>query len=127
MITENKEQLNYVLSKLSSLSFVGGIILFGSQINGKSRKDSDIDIAILTRNIDKNQEAKIMGFSSERVDILIFDKLPLVIKFRVIKEGKILFLKDEKLYHEIKYETIRKYLDFAGFINNFYRRVIKNV
>jgi predicted nucleotidyltransferase len=127
MIEEYQNKLSYIIKGLSKLSFVSAIILFGSQINGNATKISDIDIAVITKNINEKQESKILGFSNEKFDISIFNKLPLVIQFRIIKNGKILYCKDKKLLHEITYNTIRKYLDFSIFINNFYKRVIKNV
>lgn len=123
----DKEKLDYIVKGLSKLPFVQAVILFGSQVKGNSRKDSDIDIAVLTKEINSSIEAKILGFSSEEFDISIFYKLPLIIQFRVIKDGKIIFIRDKDYYHDIKYEVIRRYLDFSYFINNFYRRVIKNV
>ena len=123
----NQDNLDKIIKNISKLKFVEGIILFGSQVNGKTREDSDVDIAVITKKLTKNQEIKILGFSSGKFDISIFNKLPLIIQFRVINDGKILFMRSEEYYHQIKYEVIRRYLDFSFFINNFYRRVIKNV
>lgn len=124
------DNLNNIIKEMSQLSFIEGIILFGSQLNGNSRQDSDIDIAVLTnpnKSLTSSQESKILGFSNKKIDISIFNNLPLIIQFRIIREGKILFLRNERLFHDIKYPLIRKYLDFSVFINHFYRRVIKNV
>ncbi len=122
-----QNNLDKVIEGLSNLSFVEAIMLFGSKINGNARKDSDIDIAVITKDISKNQEIKILGFSSEKFDISIFNRLPLIIQFRIIRDGKVIFCRNEDYYHEVKFNVIRKYLDFAVFINNFYRRIIKNV
>lgn len=119
--------LDKVIRGLSNLSFVKAIILFGSQVNGNAKQDSDTDIAVITKDISKNQETKILGFSGEKFDISIFNRLPLIIQFRIIKDGKIIYLRDEKYFHELKFNIIRKYLDFSYFINNFYNRIIKNV
>ena len=40
--------------------------------------------------MNKNNEAKILVFSSDRADISIFQKLPLIIQFRVLRDGKML-------------------------------------
>lgn len=127
MDNNDETRLKYILNELSKLPFVRALILFGSQVNGMARQDSDIDIAVLTKNLSKQQETKILGYSNDKVDISLFNKLPLIIQFRIIKDGKIVFCRDKKYLHETKYNTIKKYLDFAGFINKFYRRVIQNV
>lgn len=124
---EYQNNLDKVVGGLSSLAFVKAVILFGSRVNGNAREDSDIDIAVLTEKISRDQEAKILGFSSENFDISIFDCLPLIIQFRIIKNGNMIFCRDEDYYHEVKFNVIRKYLDFSVFINNFYKKVIKNV
>ena len=128
MINKNREKLNHAIKDLSKLPFVYAIILFGSQIKGNAREDSDIDIAVLTKKVlNEKEETNIFGFSSEKFDISLFHKLPLIIQFRIIRDGKVAFCRDEKYFHEIKFNTIRQYLDFSGFINNFYRKVIENV
>lgn len=121
------KRLEYVIKKLSELDYVRAIFLFGSFVKGKARKDSDIDIAILTERIDKDKEFEIMGYGSELFDVSVFSRLPLIIQFRILKEGKIVFCKNKKDIYNIKVKVFKEYLDYSYFINNFYRRVIKNV
>ena len=85
MEINNEVTLNEVIKKLSKFNYVNCIYLFGSQINKRARKDSDIDIAIITRNATKSQELNIMGHSSNNIDISLFNRLPLIIQFRVLK------------------------------------------
>ena len=120
-------ELNNLVKEISKLKFVSAIFIFGSQVTGKARSDSDTDIAVLTKSASRKQDLQIQGFSSDKIDISIFSRLPLVIQFRVLKEGKLFFCRDENQLHNTKYETFRRYLDYSYFINNFYRRVIKNV
>ncbi len=119
--------LDNLVKEMSKLPYVYGIILFGSEIYGKAREDSDIDIAVITKGLNEKQEIAILGFSSEKFEVSLFNKLPLIVQFRIVKDGRILYLKDERYFKEIKYDLIRKYLDFSCYINNFYRRAIKNV
>jgi len=119
--------LKDIIREISKLRYVSCIFLFGSQINGKARKDSDIDIAVLTKNASEKEILNIRGYSSPKIDISIFPKLPLIIQFRILKEGKIIFCRDEKYLYDIKVDVFRKYLDYSYFINRFYKKVIKNV
>ncbi len=127
MLKQDEERLNIVVKKLSQLPYVSVIILFGSQATGKQRFDSDIDIAVITKKISKNQELELLGYGNEKIEISLFENLPLMVQFRVIRDGKMLVMKDEKKFHDIKYKIIKKYLDFSYYMNNFYRSVIKNV
>lgn len=116
-----------LIENISKIKSVNSIILFGSQANGKAREDSDIDIAVITDKINDKEGMKIIGYSNDKIDISLFSRLPILIQFRVLKEGKVLFCRDEKYFNTIRFETIREYLDFAPFIERFYRKVIQNV
>ena len=126
----NKEielKLNEIVKQISKNRKVEAIFLFGSQINGRARQDSDIDIAVLTKNINDDDEWNMAGHGSDKFEIHIFRKLPLIIQFRVIKEGKLLFVRDKKYVRDVSRFVISRYLDFQPFINRFYQRVIENV
>lgn len=122
-----ENQLEYVIKKLSKLKYVSCIFLFGSHVNDRSREDSDIDIAVLTKNASEKEILNIRGYSNDKIDISIFSKLPIIIQFRILKEGKLLFSRDEKHLYNTKVDVFRQYLDYSVFINHFYRRMLKNV
>ena len=122
------DNIELVLNKLRKLDKVEAIILFGSQVTGRARKDSDIDIAVVLKdNYTGDEYFEVRGFSDEFIDVNVFNRLPLMIQFRVIRDGKILYFKDKKVVHKIKTTVLRKYLDFQPYINRFYKRIINNV
>jgi predicted nucleotidyltransferase len=70
------------------------LILFGSVAQGHALTDSDIDLCIITKKgITASECMNLRRYGSKRVDLSLFFALPLTIRFRVIKEGKILFFK----------------------------------
>ena len=95
MNKEDNKRLKYIIEKLSKLPYVSCIFLFGSQLK-KPRQDSDIDITVLTKKTTPEQEAKIMGCGNDLFDISIFSRLTLIIQFRILKEGKIIFCRDKQ-------------------------------
>src|SRR3989338_4416576 len=115
-----------IIKQISEINNVTAIYLFGSQINGNARKDSDTDIAVIAKPSEET-DADILGFSNNEIDISLFHRLPLIIQFRILSKWKLVYCKDEKELHKIKVSTIRKYLDFQLFIERFYKQVIKNV
>src|SRR3989338_1867020 len=117
--------LNAVVANLKKLPYVQAIILFGSQARGTARQDSDIDIAVITREATEEQEWDIVEKTDE-LDINTFSRLPLIIQFRVIKEGKILFIRNREVLEEVQLKTIRNFLDFEPFIERMCRSVIAN-
>ena len=121
------ENFNNIIGRISDIKKVKAIYIFGSQVNGRARKDSDVDIAVLTKGMSRNEELEIIGFGDDDLDISVFDNLPLVIQFRVLKEGKLLFCRDEKAVYDTRVRVFKQYLDFSYYLNNFYRRVLGNV
>jgi predicted nucleotidyltransferase len=116
-----------IAKEISKKSGVIAVVLFGSQVNGRAREDSDIDIVVITNQITSAQEADILGYSSDKLDISLFSRLPLIIQFRVVKEGKILKCNDKQNLNKIYIETTRKYLDYTPLLNKFYKQVLYHV
>ena len=119
-------RLKEITGKISKNKKVVAIFLFGSQVTGKAREDSDIDIAVLIKDPSEKDESFIAQFWDDKLDIHSFHRLPLEIQFRVLRDGKILFIRNNKYVKYVWLKVIKSYLDFGPFISNFYRRVIQN-
>ena len=101
------------------------LILFGSAARGQQRPFSDIDLCIVTAgDIPENERLDLKGYGSQKIEIHLLDELPLAIRFRVIREGKLIFCKDGLAFHRIVADTIREYLDSASLIHMHSRRAI---
>lgn len=101
------------------------LILFGSVARGQARRISDIDLCVITKKgIAESECMNLLSYGSKRVDVSLFFALPLTIRFRVIKEGKIVFSKDPLALHRIKADTVREYLDRAPTIRKHCLRVM---
>jgi hypothetical protein len=55
------------------------------------------------------------------LDVRIFQQLPLYIRVRVLKEGRILFVRDENQLYELAFRTAQAFEDFKhiyyGYLN----------
>lgn len=122
-----EEKLDYLINRISKKKFVRAIILFGSQTNGRARKDSDIDLAIVTEKTTRENELSLIGLGDDTFNISILHRLPLIIQFRVIKEGKIIFCRDKTFLHKERIKILRNYLDYAPFIKRFYQRHLNEI
>ena len=99
------------------------IYIFGSFAKNKNRKNSDIDIAILLNgDIDAYTKLNIYGalvdiFKREDIDLVILNNVNEVLKFQVIKYGKIIYM--ESLYAKVMFEsrTMSIYMDMEHFRN----------
>ena len=115
------------------------VYLFGSVACGKEGPLSDIDIAIL---YDKGREYTpsifkdelLIGYEIEKllrgkdirgheVEVVNLNRSNLLLKYKVIKEGKRIYVRDKRGVVLFEADVISKYCDFKptlDFINRFY-------
>ncbi len=111
------KEISNVIEDLKKNSYIDAIYLFGSYATGNARPFSNIDISVITnKDIPKDEKDSILSNSSKKIDISLFYDLPLNIRFRVIKNGKLLYQRDELLSHRTKVKMIDEYLDFKHII-----------
>ena len=121
----NLERIKPIIDELKKEE-VQAIYLFGSHAKGNARPTSDIDICVITRkNIPKRVKEEIMSNSSRHIDISLFWDLPQTIRFRVFREGKPLYAKDELLLQRIKVATLKSYLNIQPMIKTYCTHVLR--
>ena len=71
------------------------VILYGSQVEGGSRPDSDIDIAVITREskIENNIEIQkeLLGIFPLNFDVRVFELFPIYIQISIIETYRVIF------------------------------------
>ncbi|MEM4141279.1 MAG: nucleotidyltransferase domain-containing protein, partial [Nitrososphaeria archaeon] len=91
---------------------------------GTAKGISDIDIAVIVKNPDKRTEAEIGSLYSPLFDVVLFHRLPLHIQFEVLKYGKEIFCRNEKVLLEIKRKVLREYLEMSYIYERIRRSVL---
>ena len=119
-----EEEIKNIVKKLKKYNFVKAIIQFGSSIAKNEKPLSDIDIAVITNSEDKKIDSEIFSHASEKIDIAIFNRLPLYIQFEVFKHGKILFANDKKFLLQIKQIVLKQYLEMSYFYEKMSGRIL---
>lgn len=119
-----EEEIKNIVKKLKKYNFVKAIIQFGSSIAKNEKPLSDIDIAVITNSEDKKIDSEIFSHASEKIDIAIFNRLPLYIQFEVFKHGKILFANDKKFLLKIKQIVLKQYLEMSYFYEKMSGRIL---
>ncbi len=110
-------QITPLIRELYQKEEVIALVLFGSVARGQMRSISDIDLCIVTpRDSPQSNRWDLLSYGSENIDVNLFYDLPITIRFRVIREGRVMFCKNTLLFHRIKAETVREYLDIAPLI-----------
>jgi predicted nucleotidyltransferase len=91
------------------------VLLFGSVVRGEQSAHSGIDICLVLVPPRTPYESTLL--SRKRLEYLAqFDldvqALPLYIRSRVLKEGKVLLVRDEDLLYAIAFRTAQAFEDF---------------
>jgi len=111
------QQIAPLIREISLKEEVIALLLFGSVARGQARSISDIDLCIVTpRDLSQSDRWDLLSYGSEKIDVNLFWDLPITIRFRAIREGRVMFLKRPLPFHRIKAETVREYLDIAPLI-----------
>lgn len=100
-----------IIESIKNHPDVIAIYLFGSYAKGEQSPMSDVDIAVILGNPNPENEAEVGSLISPEIDVVLFHRLPLHIKFEIFRYGKELFVRDEGKLVEIKLKVMREYLD----------------
>jgi len=116
----------------SSDERIAAFILFGSRARGDCRDDSDWDIAIVPSrplNMEDLEEmarriGEALDIPLDRIDLVDLSKAPNELMYKVLRDGKPLFVRDWSLYRRfVLWEYIRVLDEEEGFAETYYRRL----
>lgn len=120
----------YVLSRLRAGSgelfaaepSVVVVYLFGSQARGDVGPLSDVDVAVLIDQGVPSRETLALrlrlmeaigrALCVERVDVVILNGASYLLQHRVIRDGSVLYYRDELAQVRYEFRVLRDYLDF---------------
>ncbi len=105
-----------LIAKAAQDPNVLAVMIFGSTARGEQNPASDVDICLVLRP-EASQE---MGRSEKRLeylaqfdlDVQVFQHLPLPVRRRVLKEGRVLLSKDDDALYRLASRTAQAFEDF---------------
>jgi predicted nucleotidyltransferase len=119
--------LDRVIARAQQDPAVLAVILFGSQARGEAGPASDVDVClVLDPDVPPGLPAsrkRLDYLAGADLDVSIFQQLPLPVRSRILREGKVLFARDEDRLYEVAVRTARA---FEGF-RHHYRRYLDAV
>ena len=126
MIVSNEQK--ELIAKVCQKFGVKILLLFGSEVDGRTHKESDVDVAFLGKKLSFeelagfNTELKKI-FGRERIDTVSLLPLnPLILK-RIFDHHQILYLEDRFLYHTLSSYAIKSYLETKFLRENLKKRL----
>ena len=112
-----------IIEKAKKDKKVIAVLLFGSMARGEENRDIDICLVLNKKYSNLELSKKKIEYSSFGFDVSVFQQLPVYIKIRILKEGKILLNRDEPLLYEIAFSTIKEF----GFYKKIYDLYLREV
>ncbi len=127
MSSELEGALGRLVARAERDSDVLAVLLFGSRARGDTGPASDIDVCLVLESEDGSRELagrKRLEYLSEfDLDLAVFQLLPLRIRSRVLKEGRVLFVRDEDALYAVACRTARAWEAFR----HIHRRYLDEV
>ncbi len=106
------------------------VMLFGSRARGEAGPGSDFDVCLVLANgptSDAARTQKRLDYLAQAdVDLAIFQQLPLHVRSRVLKEGRVLFVRDEDALYDVAIRTAKAWEDFRH-IHRMYLDAVAHV
>jgi len=122
-------------SYFGSLDSVMLAYLFGSRARGTGGPLSDVDVAVLLvgapdEDLMFDMRLEIIGglmgiLHINDVDIVILNQMPLALRFRVLRDGVLLYCRDRQAMIEFTARTVSEYLDFKPVLERHERAILE--
>lgn len=80
------------------------VVLYGSRARGDAGPGSDTDVCLVLRDAFPREELprRALDYLGFDLDLRLFQALPLPLRRRVLKEGKVLFVRDEGALYDLE-------------------------
>ena len=125
-----KEVIGKVKDKAAGDTDVLAVYLFGSRVREDFSPVSDFDICLILfpgecagKGISEKRLEYVKMFNG-KTDIQVFRQLPLYIRVRILKEGEVIFCRNEDLLYETAFKTIREFNDFEHIYREYLEEVL---
>jgi predicted nucleotidyltransferase len=144
MIRENRRLPNCILDnipdivkRISEDDFVIALFIFGSGAKGMLKPLSDLDFGILlSMELGKKErfekQLELIGtfnetFKTDEVDLVLMNDAPIRFSYNILRDGRLLFCRDRNKLVAFVERTMKLYLDFKFFRDDFDRAYLKGV
>ena len=108
--------------------------LFGSEAKGATGRISDVDIAVLvSKGYDSTLDyhlylmGKLAEIIRRETDVVILNEVPPLLRYEVIKCGKILYCRDEDERVTFEERTLDEYLDMGRIEKEYLKYLLQGI
>ncbi len=132
---QRKEMIEKLAGYFNKQAEIKVAYLFGSMAKGRAGRLSDVDIAIfiderLERNKRNDLQLKILSdlialLNTDKIDIVVMNELPILMRYNIIKNG--IILKDDEERAKIEAKILSEYLDRKYYIDRHTKIALKRI
>ena len=120
------KDLDPILQKAKKDKETLAVSIFGSFARKEKHRDIDVCIFLKGRHTNLEMSKKkleYMRIAKNKLDIKIFQQLPLYIRHRALKDGKIMFCANEDELYDMAILTVKEYEDFRPLYESYLESV----
>jgi len=122
-------ELNRLLARARGDDRILAVISFGSTVRGENTERSDVDVCLVPwigppdrRSL---SELRIEYVGEFDLDVQVFPLLPLFVRSRVLREGSVLFNRDDDALYEVAARTVRAFEAFKPTYRAYLSEVLR--
>lgn len=133
MLNELSEKQKKLIEEIVKKYRLKLVLLFGSRIDGRTHKESDVDVAYLPeKSLDFEKECRLNYefteiFKTDRVDTVDLRKAPPLLLFAVFKNCELLFQKDNIVFPTYRAYAFKKYIETKPLYEEKFARLKKKL
>lgn len=122
-------ELDQLLAMVEQDKEVLAVIIFGSAARQEQTHLSDVDLCVVMTPQPKPfgntvlSHKRLEYMKDNSLDVRIFQQLPLYIRVRVLKEGRVLFVRDEDQLYKLAFRTAQSFEDFKHIYYGYLKEV----
>ena len=130
---ENKTKEKALIERVAQKYLLELVLLFGSRVQRKIHRESDFDIAYLSKKLlDLEKEAKLIIelspiFKSENIDLVNLKKAPPLLFYAITKNCKVLYEKTPLLFANLRAYSFKKYIETKPFYEEKFKRLKEKI
>lgn len=119
-----------LIARAKSDRDVLAVLLFGSRARGNASAESDVDVCLVLTSEPASDlagaEKRLEYLADVDFDVVIFQQLPVYIRSRVLKEGGVLFARDEDALYDLAARTARAFERFRHIYRGYLEQVSRD-
>jgi predicted nucleotidyltransferase len=109
-------QIDRLLRRAAEDPEVVAVLMFGSVARGEASRDSDVDVCLVLtatpRTRPQVERKRLEYLGDVDLDVQVFQALPLYVRTRVLRDGRVLFCRNEDALYDAAFATIRAFERF---------------